>query len=205
MSIIRLGKLIDTQEFEKYIFEAEKLDTVIHKYGTEFVIPNYPCWMEYKNEGNVEGSIAFGRNTINHPILREMAHKVAQLLTPIFPAKHPPMPEGIHLVRTIGSIVKHRDEANRNACINIGLKNSSVAVTKISTDGIYENFEINNTSHRVEDGVAYLLNTNQIHSVEAPLNIPRYLITYGFREKFNSLTKILNINSLQDAENSNKI
>jgi hypothetical protein len=63
MELLPLGKLIDPYEFQLYIDEAEKLETVVHKYGNDFIIPDYPCWMEYKNEGNITGSISFSRHT----------------------------------------------------------------------------------------------------------------------------------------------
>ena len=66
MDILELGKLIDHTEFQKYVDEAEKLETLVHKYGEAFEIPEYPCWMEYKNEANVNGSISFTRNTYKH-------------------------------------------------------------------------------------------------------------------------------------------
>lgn len=191
MDIMRIGKLIDILEFEEYLAESESLPVVVHKYGEAFSIPDFTCWMEYKNEGSVEGSISFTRNTLKNPILATMVQKVIQLLTPIFPADNPPIPERVHFIRTIGNIVPHRDEAGRNACINIGVKNSSTAITKISNDGIYENFEDNNTSYIIEEGVGYLLNTNQFHSVVGLPNKFRYLITYGFGTKFDILKKVI--------------
>jgi hypothetical protein len=188
MNIIKLGTLIDPIEFDQYITEAEKLETVVHKYGKDFNIPDYPCWMEYKNEGNIVGSISFSRHTLQHPILKDMVAKVADILTPIFPD---PIPDRIHLIRTVGSIPPHRDEGGRMCCINIGLKNSSSAITKLSNDGIRENFSINNTEYTIEDGVGYLLNTNHFHSVEGDLAIPRYLITYGFGTKFEILKRVI--------------
>lgn len=195
MNIINLGKLIDPNEFQIYIDEAEKLENVIHKYGGEFVIPDYPCWMEYKNEGEVEGSIAFTRHTSKHPVLSEMVKKVIDILTPIFPDNFPPMAERVHFIRTLGNIVPHRDEAGRYACINIGVKNSSSAITKISNDNIYENFDNNNSPYVIAEGFGYLLNTHQIHAVDGKLDMPRYLITYGFGTKFEVLQNIIKANN----------
>jgi uncharacterized protein (DUF1330 family) len=191
MYILNLGKLIDPYEFQSYIDEAEKLESVVHRYGSNFVIPDYPCWMEYKNEGDVLGSISFTRHTNKHPILSEMVKKVLDILTPIFPDNSPPMIGRVHLIRTLGNIVPHRDEAGRYACINIGVKNSSKSITKISNDNIYENFDNNNTPYVIKEGFGYLLNTNQIHAVEGQLDVPRYLITYGFGTKFEVLQKII--------------
>jgi hypothetical protein len=188
MNIIKIGQLINTTEFDQYIIEAEQLETVVHKYGGDLNILDYPCWMEYKNEGNIVGSISFSRHTSKHPILKDMVLRVADILIPIVPSF---TPNRIHLIRTVGSIPPHRDEGNRMCCINIGLKNSSSAITKISNDGIRENFSTNNTAYTVEDGVGYLLNTNHLHSVEGDLHTPRYLITYGFGTKFEILKRVI--------------
>ena len=191
MNLVSLGKLINPNDFQIYVDEAEKLETVIHKYGGDFVIPDYPCWMEYKNEGSIIGSIAFTRHTFKHPVLSQMVNKVMEVLTPILPNNSPPSIERVHLIRTLGNIIPHRDEAGRYSCINIGVKNSSTAITKISNDGVYENFENNHNSYIVEEGFGYLLNTNQIHAVDGKLDTPRYLITYGFGTKFDILNKMI--------------
>lgn len=187
MDIIQIGKLIEPLEFSKYIEEAEKWETVVHKYGSEFVVPDYPCWMEYKNEGNIEGSISFSRNTYKNPLMAEMVEKVLKILTPIFPQAIQPIKERVHFIRTTGFIVLHKDEAGRNTSINIGLKNSSGAITRMSNDGVYENFKTNNTPWVIKEGVGYLMNVNQWHEVESISDEPRYLITYGFGAKFDVL------------------
>lgn len=191
--LIRLGKILDPHDFEKYITEAEKLETVVHKYGQPFEVPDYPCWMQYLNEAKVPGSITFSRHTHKHPVLREMVDNIVKLLTPVFPKNMKPMVERVHFLKTAGSITAHRDEAGRMTCINIGLKNSSSAITKISNDGILENFENNHTDYRLEDGAAYLLNTNSLHSVDGDINIDRYLITYGFGQSFEIMKNVLGI------------
>ena len=185
MDILKLGKLIEPSEFVKYIDEAEKWETVVHKYGGEFIVPDYPCWMEYKNEGNIVGSISFSRNTHKNPMMIEMVEKVIKALSPIFPDDTQPIKERVHFIRTTGFIVLHKDEAGRNSCINIGVKNSSGAITRMSNDGIYENFQQNNTPWVIKEGIGYLMNVNQWHEVESISDEPRYLITYGFGTKFN--------------------
>lgn len=193
MDIIQIGKLIDPSEFSKYIEEAEKLEVFVHVYGQAFYIPEYPCWMEYKNEGDQIGSISFTRNTYKHPVLSLMTNELVELFTPIFPKDNPPLQERWHFIKTTGNIVTHRDEAGRNACINIGVKNSSGAITRLSNDGIFENFENNNSEYIIKEGFGYLLNTHQWHSVESTSTEPRYLITYGFGAKFDNLRKALRI------------
>lgn len=192
-NLIRLGSILDPVDFQKYIDEAEKLETVVHKYGTDFVVPDFPCWMQYSNEAGVKGSISFSRHTYKHPVLREMVEKIVELLTPIFPENLKPNIERVHFLKTRGSIVAHRDEAGRMTCINIGLKNSSSATTKISNDDIFENFQNNHSDYKIEDGVAYLLNTNSLHAVDGDDNLDRYLITYGFGHSFGTMKKVLRI------------
>ena len=189
MNIVDLGKLINSNDFQIYVDEAEKLETVVHKYGEDFVIPDYPCWMEYRNEGDVEGSISFTRHTNKHPILKEMVEKVFNIFKIIFPASRPVILERIHFIRTKGSVIVHKDEAGRNTCINIGVRNSIGAITKMSNDNIKHNFNNNHSSITVIEGHGYLMNTNQYHAVESINDKPRYLITYGFGDMFDVLKK----------------
>lgn len=193
MNIIDLGKLINPEEFTSYIDAAESLETVVHRYGTEFVVPDYPCWIEYKNEGGITGSISFSRHTEKHHVLSEMVVKVSKILSPIFPEKYPPEESRIHLIRTIGDIPIHRDEAGRLTCLNIGLKNSSEAITLIGHGGPREEFFKKHTSIRLKDGHGYLLNTSELHSVKAISANPRYLITYGLGAKFEYFKQFLRI------------
>ena len=189
MNIVDLGKLINSNDFQIYVDEAEKLETVVHKYGEDFVIPDYPCWMEYRNEGDVEGSISFTRHTNKHPILKEMVEKVFNIFKIIFPANRPVILERIHFIRTKGSVIVHKDEAGRNTCINIGVRNSIGAITKMSNDNIKHNFNNNHSAITVIEGHGYLMNTNQYHAVESINDKPRYLITYGFGDTFDVLKK----------------
>ena len=189
MNIVDLGKLINSNDFQIYVDEAEKLETVVHKYGEDFVIPDYPCWMEYRNEGDVEGSISFTRHTNKHPILKEMVEKVFNIFKIIFPASRSVILERIHFIRTKGSVIVHKDEAGRNTCINIGVRNSIGAITKMSNDNIKHNFNNNHSAITVIEGHGYLMNTNQYHAVESINDKPRYLITYGFGDMFDVLKK----------------
>jgi hypothetical protein len=189
MNIVDLGKLINSNDFQIYVDEAEKLETVVHKYGEDFVIPDHPCWMEYRNEGDVEGSISFTRHTNKHPILKEMVEKVFNIFKIIFPASRPVILERVHFIRTKGSVIVHKDEAGRNTCINIGVRNSIGAITKMSNDNIKHNFNNNHSSITVIEGHGYLMNTNQYHAVESINDKPRYLITYGFGDTFDVLKK----------------
>lgn len=193
IGITKLGKIINPEDFEKFIEASKSLETVVHKYGQHFSIPEYPCWMEYRNEGNVNGSISFSRHTHKHPVLHEMTQKVVDILSDLFPVDIKPMIERVHFLKTRGSIVKHRDEAGRLSCINIGLMNSDSAITKISNDDVFMNFENNHTDYNIEDGVAYLLDTHRLHAVSGNPNIDRYLITYGFDKPFDEIKSKLRI------------
>jgi hypothetical protein len=194
MNILELGRLIDPEEFTSYIEAAEGLETIIHKYGGNTVVPDYPCWIEYKNEGGITGSISFSRHTGKHPILSEMSKKVADVLRPIFPEKYEPEINRVHLIRTKGDIPIHRDEAGRLTCINIGLKNSSEAVTCMGASDIpREEFYKTHSKTILKDGYGYLVNTHEWHSVNAMSDNPRYLITYGLGAKFDYFKKFLRI------------
>lgn len=188
-NIIHLGKVIDANKLHHYLDTLDELETIIQRYGTDFILPDYPCWMEYRNRGPITGAIAFSRNLLKHPLLKEMVEIISPCLQSVFPSTRTVYPDRVHIIRTMGSIIPHRDEAGRNCCINIGLKNSIGAITKISTDGILTNIESNHMAIQVEEGHAYLLNTNQYHCVQAINSFPRYLITYGFGIKFDVLAK----------------
>lgn len=182
-----LGKVLDPEKFTAWINRTEQFENFVHVYGSDFKIPDYPCWMEYQGEGGLDGSISFTRNTIKDPVLIGMVDELYDIFLGFFPPSIKPNRERIHLIKTRGCIPVHRDEANRLSCINIGLKNSQSALTHISTDGIYENFNSSHATFRVAPGHAYLLNTAQWHSVESPKDVVRYLVTYGFGVPFSTL------------------
>lgn len=181
-----LGKLIDPEDFEKYINSANELETVLHNYGNPLPVKQEPFWLGYSRSDGANCSLSFTQNTYMHPLLLPMVDKIMEVLTPIFPENSPPNPNRIHLIRTVGNIVPHRDEAGRMCCINIGLYNSSSATTRIGNDNTHSTFSTNYTDYILEDGYAYLVNTSRLHAVLGP-NIPRYLITYGFGEKYDTV------------------
>lgn len=193
MNIIDLGKLINVEEFLPYISAAESLETVIHRYGDAFVVPDYPCWISYTNEGGLHGSISFSRHTSKHPLLAEMVNKISKVLYPLFPNEYKPETNRIHLIRTIGNIPIHKDEAGRLTCINIGLKNSSGAITRMGHGGPREEFKNKHTSIVLKDGHGYLVNTNEFHSVQSITDEPRYLVTYGFGVKYDYFKQFLKV------------
>lgn len=194
MSILNLGKLIDYHSFENYIKEVEVLPEIIHKYGKEFVVPDYPCWITYLNEGNIKGSISFTRHTYKHPILNKLCNDIIEILKSIFTNDISLIIERVHVVKTTGSIPIHRDEAGRISCINIGLKNASGAITHTSVNQTKESFPYNHQSIILENGYGYLVDTYQYHAVENLNDQPRYLITYGFGNNFEFLKNKLREN-----------
>lgn len=200
MNLICLGKLIDPKIYQKYINVTENFETIVHKYGTTQHMVDYPHWMEYKNEGGLIGSISFTRNTHVNKILNKMCINISETLKTIFFPTISIIPERVHIIRTSGSIPVHRDESYRKTCINIGLKNSNAAITDISIDGIRDNFNNSHASYILEDGYAYIMNTNSYHAVNSINNKYRYLITYGFKEDFDYLTQqiIIKENKLQN-------
>lgn len=185
MSIISLGKILDQNLLEKYLEIALLLPDVVHKYGEDFKLPEYPCWMSYANEGGIVGSISFTRNTFQHAQLKEMSYYVINILRKLFKGNFPLDPARVHILKTVGDIVVHRDEAGRKCCINIGIKNTSGAITHTSINQTRETFHDNHTSHQLLDGYGYLLNTYEYHSVEYVNSDPRFLITYGFGADFD--------------------
>ena len=152
--------------------------------------------MEYLNEGSVQGSISFTRNTDKHPILSEMVTLILQIFSEIFDKELPLLRERVHFIRTKGSIVPHRDEGGRRCCINIGVKNSTGALTKLSIDDKFETFDEQHETYIIDPGVGYLLDTSRIHAVAATNDQPRYLITYGFAESFAKVSSLLSGNKI---------
>lgn len=193
MSVLPLGRIIDPADFDCFIEAAEGLEIVVHKYGKEMNIPDYPCWMEYRNEGNSGGSISFTRHTDSHPILKDMVTLVLEKFSKIAKPELILRRDRVHFIRTLGDVVPHRDEAGRMCCINMGVKNSSGSLTKMGTDNRYDTFQARHDTHVMKEGEAYLINTRRIHSVVASNDSPRYLITYGFGEPFSKIATLLNV------------
>jgi len=184
-NIIKIGKLINILEFDKYIKEIDQLPEIIHEYGKKFDIPDSPCLMTYGN--NTGGTISFTRHTHKHPILIELTKEIVKILRSLLHDDIPVYKERVHIIKTKGNVVAHRDEAGRNTCINIGLMNTSLAMTNTNytQDQNYDSYILN-------DGEGYILNTHEYHSVTSIENKPRYLITYGFAEQFDYIKSKVN-------------
>jgi hypothetical protein len=194
-NFVLLGRVLkNINEYDHYLTEVEKLEVVIQKYYHEMTIPEYPCWLRYENERNQIGSISITSNLHKHSILSNLTKQIADLLNLTFLNKNFKFKSTkINLIRTTGMIGIHQDQGNRLCCINIGLKNSNTAITKISNDKDINNFENTYETLSVLDGYAYLMNTSNWHSVESLGNSVRYLITYNFSNSYSNLLELLNI------------
>lgn len=171
MPIRHLGKLIeDISSFDKYIEISENFEIIPLKASW----PGYPFWLRY-----LSGNILFAMNMKRHPILREMLDRTEVILRDIMPKQYPINRELIHLVKTSGFVKPHCDH-ERWCSINIGLRNSSSAITRICTsdDNSLNSFGMNNIEFSVTEGHGYLFNTKQRHSVTGS-ETSRYIISYG--------------------------
>ena len=192
---IELGKvLLDIKEYDTYIAEAEKLETVIQTYYQDLTIPTYPCWLQYANERNLVGTVSITANLYKHPVLSKLTTQLASVLNQSNISKNFIFKSTkINLIRTTGMVGIHQDQGNRTCAINIGLRNSENAITKISDGVTIENFEEICTRLQVKDGCAYLINTSNWHSVDSDIDSTRYLITYSFAKEFSEVKESINI------------
>jgi len=143
-------------------------------------------WMTYSvYEG---GRISFTRNT--KEFLPEIVDYTAQYLRDRFP-KLPIFPERIHFLQTKGKIREHRDEAGRVTSINIGIKNTSTAITRFGVDDSYETFQDRYVDYICKDNCAYLLDTSKLHSVISLGDDVRTLITMTVTDSYEKTLQYL--------------
>jgi hypothetical protein len=180
-----LGHILDILDFEKYIEISETYPIVYRTYGTPPPVCNFPHWTAYQNRPPASGMNAFTDHINDESPLREMQIQVARLIQPLLDDFNI-VADRIRLMKSVGSLNRHIDEGGRRCCINIGLRNSSTAVTRYSY-GTHIDFQKTAKSFRVEEGHAYLLNTNILHDVVGDKSLTRYLITYGFRESYDEV------------------
>jgi hypothetical protein len=156
------------------------LDTLpvhVHKYGSPQPSVSNFMWMEYNNEGFHTGRISFCRNIGTH--WPEAAYHVIEYLSSLLP-DWPLDPNRVAFMRTYGNIAPHRDEGGRLCCINIGIRDSDVAVTRVSLDDDFDTFDREYEDHTVNDGCSYLLDVSRVHAVYQTSLGNRLLISYGF-------------------------
>lgn len=164
--------------------------TVVQVQGQPQVQRDYPFWQTYVGP---EGSVGFFKNLWSiHPdfcgaIVRDIVelfrHRVAVDRTRVI------------IIRTQGRVPIHTDENSRNAAVNIGWYNSSVANTLIASAPMappYDGFADTHVSYAVQDNHAYLIDTQRPHSVAGPPDVERYLITYGFVSPFKDILALRN-------------
>lgn len=175
-----LGCLIDDlSSFDKYIEASEDLPEIL---SVNAFRPLYPYWMRY-----TAGELLFSMNLDCHPIMAEMIDRTEIILRKVLPESHKVERAAIQLLKTTG-IVKSHCDLTRHCAINIGLRNSSSAITRIGTsdDNTYPGFKANHMEYTIVDGHGYLFNTKQRHSVIGSA-VPRYLISYGMRIPYQNL------------------
>lgn len=180
-----LGKIVDVNEFQKYIDVANNFETLTHQYGSDFNVPDYPCMMQYAAPA-LNGIITFSRNTYLNKELQPMCDSIVSILTDIFNSAIKFNPNRVHLLKTTGTIIPHRDEAGRISCINIGIMNADSAITRFSEADNLEEYNISYKEAIAQDGHGYILNTSKFHSVIGT-ETERYMITYGFGATYNQI------------------
>lgn len=184
--MIDLGKLLDIDEFDKFIEIAETLPIIPYVYGGYNPVPDYPCWTK---ANGVAGTISFSKNIHKCDALAGAVSRMHDALLPFFPS--PPLAERMHFIKTTGSIGAHIDEGGRASCINIGLRNSSSAITRVGKTNELSLFNTEYDDYVVKEGHGYLLNTSQYHSVIGSPDIIRYQISYKFQVDGNKIQEWL--------------
>lgn len=144
--------------------------------------PTELYWLEYQQP--VSGNISFVRKLYRH--YPSVADHLVNYIQQFFP-KLELFKERVNILKTSGSIMPHVDETNRMCCINIGIKNASGAITKISSTRMRSEYKATAREHRCQNGHSYLIDTSRFHEVIAINQEPRYLFTYGFGRDFNTI------------------
>lgn len=188
-NIVELTPRIESKAYYEFVSVARTLPEVIHKYGEDQPEIGQPHLMTYSNEGGHLGSISFTRLTIQNKALKNLSELFYADTRDIWSSQIKFVPQRVHLIRTQGNIVLHRDEAGRTACLNFGILNSSSASTCMAT-----NDDLDNPGELIEtvlqDGRGYLVNTKWPHAVRGSEQ-ERWLVTYGFGTDYSSLALFL--------------
>jgi hypothetical protein len=166
--------------------EFENLPIYKHVYGNEMnQNPTTLYWTEYQLNKEIYGTISFVRKLyIAYP---DIAKYVVEYLGTLFNNINFDY-QRVGLLKTRGSVTPHFDESNRQCCINIGIKNSNSAITKVSATKDRDLFEENSYPIQCKDGHTYLLDTSSIHEVVSlDDNKDRFLFTYGFGVEFDRI------------------
>lgn len=169
----------------------ETLPIYKHRYGMPMEAnPTTLYWTEYQPTLPNTGTISFARKLyIQYP---EVAMYISKYLESLFPRITFDY-RRVNLLKTKGSIQPHVDESNRSSCINIGIKNSSISITRASSVKEKSLF-LNNFEEVVcQDNHAYLLDTSSYHEVVSTDDtVERFLFTYGLGVSFETMVKEFN-------------
>ena len=166
----------------------ENLPIYKHHYGMPMEAnPTTLYWTEYQPSRPGSGTISFARKLyIQYP---EVAFYIKDYLESLFPRITFDY-RRVNLLKTKGSIQPHVDESNRMCCINIGIKNSSISITRASSVKDKELFEGNYEEVICQDNHTYLLDTNSYHEVvSADDSVERYLFTFGLGVSYETMIK----------------
>jgi len=171
-------------------FKAPELERIanlplkFHSYGKPLPISPDPFWITYYSN---RGSISFLRDCST--FMPEFAEYTTEFIR-----EHTGLiieEDKINFIRTVGSYRPHID-TSRSSAINIGLSGADNGITRIGFSDSYDDFVTKYEEYRIQDGSAYLVNTSNVHEVEADTKkTVRYLVTVAVHEEFKSLeTKI---------------
>lgn len=183
--------LLDNKFIFPEFFDVNLLEQLpIHKHRYGMPMEDNPTtlyWTEYQPTIPGTGTISFARKLyIQYP---DVALYITEYLKTLFPRVNFDY-RRVNLLKTKGNIQPHVDESNRMCCINIGIKNSSLATTRTSSVKNKMLFEGNFEEIRCQDNHAYLLDTSSYHEVLADdPSIDRYLFTFGLGTSFETMKK----------------
>lgn len=158
-----------------------------HRYGQPMEAnPTKLYWTEYQPYTEGDGTISFARKLyLEYP---DVALYVAGYLERLFGFKFDY--KRVNLLKTRGSIRSHIDESNRACCINIGLRNSSAAITRSSNTKDFTAYEQIAEDHVCQDNHVYLLDTSSVHEVKSLRDEDRFLFTYGLGRSFDDVYQL---------------
>jgi len=149
--------------------------------------PKTLYWTDYCTREEVYDGISFVRKL--YIDYQSVAEYVVTYLKTLFPE----IPFDFHrvsLLKTKGNVIPHYDESNRKCCVNIGIHNSSISVTKTSAvkEWNVKLFEEMAVSNICKNGYAYLIDTSCMHSVETTdATVERFLFSYAFGKSFEEI------------------
>lgn len=166
----------------------ENLPIYKHHYGMPMEAnPTTLYWTEYQPFRPGDGTISFARKLyIEYP---DVAFYIARYLNKLFPRIDFDY-RRVNLLKTKGNIQPHVDESNRMCCINIGIKNSSIAITRTSSVKNKDLFNENYQETVCKDNHAYLLDTSSYHEVvSTDSSVERFLFTFGLGVSYDTMLK----------------